>query len=172
MRTVPLKKISANTVAQAFVHHWVFVYGPPKTVFLDDGRQFIARFFQETCRFIGMRNVYKTTYNPKCKGQVERFNRTIITAPRHYIGNHPRQWDLLTGALNYAYNTQVHSSTSPAPFEMVLSRPPPHLQVQTPDSAESGICTIYRERYHLEGALPHVALLAAKPHGYSRKTNG
>ena len=27
-RTVPLKKIPAETVAQAFVSHWVFVYRP------------------------------------------------------------------------------------------------------------------------------------------------
>ena len=32
VRTVPLKRITAATVAKAFVHHWVFVYGPPLTV--------------------------------------------------------------------------------------------------------------------------------------------
>ena len=31
VRTVPLKGISASAVAQAFVTHWVFTYGPPWT---------------------------------------------------------------------------------------------------------------------------------------------
>ncbi|CDF35613.1 unnamed protein product [Chondrus crispus] len=80
VRTVPLKKISAAHIAQAFVHHWVFVYGPPVKLLSDNGTQFTARFFQNVCRILGIRNVFTTTYHPQANGQVERFNRTLTSA--------------------------------------------------------------------------------------------
>ena len=35
--TVPMKKISSTEVAKEFVHHWVFVYGPPIYLLYDNG---------------------------------------------------------------------------------------------------------------------------------------
>ena len=37
VRTLPLQKITAAHIAQAFVHHWVFVYGPPLRLLPDNG---------------------------------------------------------------------------------------------------------------------------------------
>lgn len=98
----------------------------------------MARFFREICRIVGTRKVYTTKYNPKCNGQVGRFNRTIIAALQQYFRDHTRQWDLSTRALAHACNTQVHSSTRLAPFEMVLSRSPPHLGLESTPHIESG----------------------------------
>ncbi|CDF33203.1 unnamed protein product [Chondrus crispus] len=64
VRTVPLKRITAAEIAKAFVHHWVFVYGPPVTVLADNGKQFVSRLFQEICRILGIKNVFTTTYHP------------------------------------------------------------------------------------------------------------
>lgn len=36
LRTVPLKRIAAAQVALAFVHYWVFVYGPPVKLLSDN----------------------------------------------------------------------------------------------------------------------------------------
>ena len=108
VRTVPLKNISAANIAQAFVHHWVFVYGPPVKLLSDNGTQFTARFFQNVCRILGIRNVFTTTYHPQANGQVERFNRTLTSALRKYVGEHLKDWDLFSDAITLAYNTQVH----------------------------------------------------------------
>lgn len=130
VRTVPLRRITAATVAMAFVKHWVFTYGPPVFVLSDNGKQFTARFFQNVCRILGVSNLFTTTYHPQCNGQVERFHRTIIAALRHYVSDHPKEWDLFTDALTYAYNTQIHRATKYAPFELVLARPPRTLSLQ------------------------------------------
>ena len=130
VRTVPLKKISAIEVAKAFVHHWVFVYGPPALLLSDNGSQFTSKLFKEICNLLGTANVFNTTYHPQCNGQVERFNRTILASLRHYVGEHPKDWDLFSDALTFAYNTQAHKSTNLAPFELVLSRPPPPVALQ------------------------------------------
>ena len=122
VRTIPLKKMTAANIAQAFVHHWVFVYGPPVKLLSDNGTQFTARFFQNVCRLLGIRNVFTTTYHPQSNGQVERFNRTLTSALRKYVGQHPKDWALFSDAVTFAYNTQVHRTTNIAPFELVLAR--------------------------------------------------
>ena len=148
VRTVPLSSISAESVAKAFVTHWVLIYGPPIWLLSDNGKQFTARFFQNVCRILGVENLFTTTYHPQTNGQVERFNRTIISGLRNYIADHPKDWDLYTDMLTYAYNTQVHRITNHAPFELVLSRSPqalvmPPKSVGIPDDTP----TLYYQRW-------------------------
>lgn len=128
-RTVPLKTATAGDVAMAFVRHWVFTYGPPAQVLTDNGKQFASRFFMECCRILQVENAFTTTYHPQCNGQVERFNRTILSAIRHYCADHPDEWDLFTDAITYAYNTQTHTALGVSPFQLILSRPPPSLSM-------------------------------------------
>ena len=130
VRTVPLKRITARAVAQAFVTHWVFSYGPSVILLSDNGPQFTAKFFQDVCRILDIKNVFTTTYHPQSNGQVERFNRTMLNALRSYVADHPKDWDLYTDAITYAYNTQVHRDTSLSPFELVLSRIPPPVSIE------------------------------------------
>ena len=48
-KTVPLKCISAYTIALAFCDQCVFVYGAPVYLLSDNGLQFTAKFFHEVC---------------------------------------------------------------------------------------------------------------------------
>ena len=134
VKTVPLKNISASSVARAFVTHWVFNFGPPTDLISDNGKQFTSKFFLDVCRILKVHNAFTTTYHPQTNGQVERFNRTIVSTLRAYIGDHPRDWDLYTPAITYAYNCQPQTSTAYAPFELVLSKPPGQLALQAQKS--------------------------------------
>ncbi len=48
VRTIPLAKITAIEVAEAFVHHWVFVYGPPVSLLSDNGKTISPQSFSTT----------------------------------------------------------------------------------------------------------------------------
>ena len=124
-QVVPLRKITAYDVAVAFVEHWVFKYGPPKTLLSDNGSQFVAHFFQRVCRILGTNNAYTTTYHPQTNGQVERFNRSLLAMLRCYVEDNPEDWCLMVHVLTFAYNMSVHRSTGTTPFELVLTRYPP-----------------------------------------------
>ena len=164
VRTVPLKKITAYSVAHAFVHYWIFAYGVPIDVLSDNGGQFVSKFFGDVCRIVGTKLRFTTTYHPQANGQVERFNRTILAALRHYISDHPKDWDLFTDALTFAYNTQVHTSTDCTPFELVLARPPIHLSMEAkPDLPEAVNHAEYRERWRSRlSALMDTATVALR----------
>ncbi|MEM6905061.1 MAG: hypothetical protein AAF568_04140, partial [Pseudomonadota bacterium] len=85
---------SAQEIAIAFVHEWVFNYGPPDTLLADNGKCFASKFFQSVCQILNVKNQFTTTYHPQTNGQVERFNRTLKAALKAYLDDHPNDWDL------------------------------------------------------------------------------
>ena len=92
-RTVPLKMITAETVAQAFISHWVFVYRALMKLISDNGGKFTSRFILALCRILSIKSVFTTAYQPQTIGQVERFNRTLVSTLRHYLADNQRDWD-------------------------------------------------------------------------------
>ena len=60
---------------------------------MDSAPQLTAELFRETCRILGVKNTYTSTYHPQTEGQVERMNRTVAEMLRHYIADHQRIWD-------------------------------------------------------------------------------
>ena len=151
VRTVPMKKVSAFAVAQAFVREWVFTYGPPAFVLSDNGSQFKAKFFQNVCRILSVQNLFTTTYHPQTNGQAERFNRTILDGIRTFVGDHPRDWDIYTDVLTYSYNSMVHRMTKFTPFELVLSRPPqviPMKRLEPPEEDDGSPVSFHAKWTH------------------------
>jgi transposase InsO family protein len=130
-RTVPLRTITALVVAKAFCDAWVFSYGPTRYLLTENGTQFNAKFFLAVCRELWITKIVTTAYHPQTNRQVERFNRTIINSLRGYVERRQGDWDEYTAAITFGYNCLVHSSLHLAPFELILSRPPPNLSVES-----------------------------------------
>ncbi|CDF34348.1 unnamed protein product [Chondrus crispus] len=94
---------------------------------------FNAKFFHSTCRVLGITNLYTSAYHSQTNGQVERYNRTISSMLRKYVGEHQDDWYVYVGPLMYAYNSHVHRTTRTTPFELVLSRPAPEFSLRRAD---------------------------------------
>jgi RNase H-like domain found in reverse transcriptase/Integrase zinc binding domain/Integrase core domain len=131
-RTVPLRSISAFMVARYFCEQWVFVNGAPRYVLTDNGTQVTAKSFLAVCRELGIGKEFTTAYHPQTNGPVERFNRTIVNSLRGYVSQYQKNWDGFTSAITFGYNYRIHSSMGLAPFELVLSRPPPPFSTEHP----------------------------------------
>lgn len=123
-RSIPMKMTTAVKVAEQFVEQWIIPYGAPDYLLSDNGPQFVAKFFEAICTCLTIKHLTTTAYHPETNGQVERFNRTLVTRIRHYVAEHQKDWDTFVPMLTYAYNTQVHASTGLVPFELVLTRTP------------------------------------------------
>ena len=134
-KVIPLRRIDAYTVAIAFVEHWIFNYGPPKSLISENGKQFAAKFFQAVCTLLVLSNIFTPTYQPQTKGKVERYNRTIFAMLRNYVNAHQDDWDRYATALTYEYNNHVHQSTGTTPLSVpimasvVLSQSPPEFSL-------------------------------------------
>lgn len=82
----------------------MFKFGPTSELISDNRCQFTSKFFKDFYRILTIHNVFNTTYHPKTNAQAEIFNKKILDAIRCYINDHPRDCDLFTTALTYAYN--------------------------------------------------------------------
>lgn len=77
---VPLKDMTAETVATAFWTHWVARYGTPKTLTTDQGSQFESALFKQLLKMVGGKHIHTTPYHPQSNGFVERWHRSFKAA--------------------------------------------------------------------------------------------
>lgn len=116
VEAIPLEDITAETVANAFLHGWVSRFGVPKQITTDQGRQFESSLFREFAKVIGSKVIHTTPYHPQANGQIERWHRTLKNAIKcHTDTNWVDELPLIMLGLRSSINNDVGHS----PAEMV-----------------------------------------------------
>jgi Integrase core domain/Integrase zinc binding domain len=64
-KTVPLRTVTALSVARAFCDHWAYAYGRPLSLQTDNGPQFTAKFLLAVCAELGIKKIFTTAYHPQ-----------------------------------------------------------------------------------------------------------
>lgn len=72
----PLWEASAETCTRMPVREIITRWGVPQYLMSDQGTQFVAELFSETCRSWGLARMFTTTYHPQTN-LTERANRTV-----------------------------------------------------------------------------------------------
>lgn len=95
--------------------------GYPRTITLDNGRQFISTEFEDYCRTRNITLNHTAPYWPQANGEVERQNSSLLKRLKisHSLN---RDWE--TDLLQYLmmYNTTAHSITGKAPSVLLQNR--------------------------------------------------
>ena len=114
---------TASTTARVILNEVIARFGCPYTILSDQGRNYESELFSDLCRLLEIRKTRTTTANPRCNGQTERFNRTLLKMIKSYIdGVKDNEWDLNLGCLAAAYRATPHESTSMTPNLLMLGR--------------------------------------------------
>ena len=74
---LPMKDITAETVALTFATGWIARFGVPSTITSDRGRQFESRLWTSLMQPLGCKNLRTTSYHPVANGIIERFHRQL-----------------------------------------------------------------------------------------------
>ncbi|BHF82041.1 hypothetical protein SprV_0802517700 [Sparganum proliferum] len=85
-----IPNITADSVAHAFLEHWISHYGIPSTITTDRGQQFESRLFNNLTDLLGCSRIRTTAYHPSSNGLVERFHRQLKASLRAH--DNPSHW--------------------------------------------------------------------------------
>ena len=113
---------SAPTCANVILNEVIARYGCPLDIHSDQGSCYESIIFAELCKLLEIRKTRTSPGNPKCNGQTERFNKTLVRMIRAYLKDQQTDWDLNLGCLAAAYRATPHESTGLTPNLVMLGR--------------------------------------------------
>lgn len=119
---IPLKEMTAATVAGSLFTHWIARFGVPHKIITDQGRQFESSLFRELATLLGFQRARTTPYHPQSNGFVERFHRTLKAALMANLKGNP-DWTSALPTLLLAFRSTVPEGHDFSPAELVFGEP-------------------------------------------------
>jgi transposase InsO family protein len=113
---IPLREISAKTVAQAFFDNWIARFGAPRILTTDQGAQFESQLFSALLSLAGCKRIRTTAYHPAANGLVERWHRTLKAA---IMCHDTPDWVSVLSTVLLGLRTHVRIDTGASPAEFI-----------------------------------------------------
>lgn len=98
-RAVPPSKTTASHATLTFIDNWTITHGVPNFLLTDSGLQFLSKFFNALCGFLGVRQLTITAYRPQRNDQTERYNKTIVAKLHQHVNERKFNWELFVQSL-------------------------------------------------------------------------
>ena len=118
----PIPDQTAPTCAEIILNEVIARFGCPYNIHSDQGRNYESAIFSELCQLLEIRKTRTSPGHPSCNGQVERFNRTLVSMIKAYLKGQQREWDKHLGCLAAAYRATPHESTGFTPNMLMFGR--------------------------------------------------
>ena len=142
---------SSKTAAEKVFGDFVLKFGFPAKLHHDQGREFENKLFYKLKEYCGIQGSHTTPYHPAGNGQVERFNRTLISMLRSLPEQAKSDWKSSLNKVVHAYNCTRNEATGFSPYYLLFGRSP-QLPVDImfglkPNEEESRSHSEYAERW-------------------------
>ena len=129
-----MRKITASETAERLEKIFIRL-GYPRTITLDNGRQFVSMHFENYCTTKGIVLNKTTPYWPQENGLVERQNRSLVKRLKISQAENS-DWKIDLGKYLLMYYTTPHSTTGKTPTELKFGR-----TIRTKIPSLQDICT-------------------------------
>ena len=111
---------TAMTIADKLVVDMFLYFGSPLQIHTDQGRDFESKLFRELCHLLETEKTHTVPYRPQSDGQVERFNRTLLSMLSSFVNENQDNWDDILPYVMSAYRSTVQESTQCSPNLLFL----------------------------------------------------
>ncbi|GFX99404.1 retrovirus-related Pol polyprotein from transposon 17.6 [Trichonephila clavipes] len=118
---IPLRKASAQAIANAFFDNYIARYGAPISLISDNGPQFISDVFEHLSHRLDIKHMKTVTYRPQAN-QTERVNRNLVQMIASFVEENHENWDQFLHEFAFALRTAVNETTNKTPAELFLGR--------------------------------------------------
>lgn len=116
---IPLRDMTAETVAEAFYAHWIARFGPPIKIITDQGRQFESQLYQALAAVMGIEKARSSPYHPQTNGKLERWHRTLKAALKAYG---VQRWTEILPTVLLGLRTAIKEDAHVSPAEMLYGQ--------------------------------------------------
>ena len=123
-KAIVTKNQSTRQVADVLWKGFFLDFGLPRRLHSDRGGSFTSKLAKELHKVSGVKGSVTTPYHPMGNGQVERFNRTLISMLATMDEPKKSEWSKHVKYLTHAYNCTRHDATGFSPFELMFGRQP------------------------------------------------
>ena len=120
---IPLRNKKADTVAQAFINHWVKYFAVPEGIMTDGGPEFKG-VWEEITKLLKIQHFVTTPYHPQANGLVESKNKMMIQILEKHCNDKQRQWDKYVPMAVLEYNCVENTTTKETPYFLVFGMEP------------------------------------------------
>ena len=94
---------TASTCVEVILNEVVARFGCPLSLHSDQGKNYESKVFAELCKLLEIQKTRTSPGNPRCNGQAECLNRTLLKMIKAYLKGEQRNWDKHLGCLVAAY---------------------------------------------------------------------
>ena len=123
LRLKALRTKTADEVAKAIWTDWMAIYGVPKVIVSDQGREFVNQLQKTILDLLQVQHRTTTPYHPVCNQMQEHQNKQLAHYLRCALHDAKRSsidWEYYLPALMLAHNTAVNKATKQAPFRTMF----------------------------------------------------
>lgn len=114
-----VRDTKTTTAIKIFKEHFGY-FGTPSRLVTDRGSCFTSSKFKLFMQELGIKHVLNAVATPRANGQVERFNRTVISALGARCHGENNSWDEFVNEIQLGMNTTVNKSTNKSPSELLF----------------------------------------------------
>ncbi len=112
--------LTAKGFAQLFVWNIICQYGIPDSTITNRDPRWTSDFWRAVANSLKTRMALLSSHHPQHNGQTEIVNKVLEATMRAYVAENLATWAKYLHLLEYAYNSNIHSSSSVSPFFLLF----------------------------------------------------
>ncbi|GFW27417.1 uncharacterized protein TNCV_591091 [Trichonephila clavipes] len=118
---IPLRKASAQAIANTLFENYISRYGAPISLISDNGPHFISEVFEHLSHRLNIKHIKTVTYMPQANLK-ERVNRYLVQMIACFVEENHEIGDRFLHEFAFALRNSVNETTNKTPAELFLGR--------------------------------------------------